>query len=188
MSAPENRTNEEPIEIINESKKKTSAAKDVAVEAENNVMNITEKNTKIEEQPFGANEITDTIEYEAEDSDFMATFQQKSEEQQIESLRLFMLELMRTHTCYELIPESAKVVVFDAKLHIRHAIQALLDHDIKCAPVWDPSLGGFSGMITITDFIQILLETYEDGETTLQARLDAMTVGQWSSFSRKKKR
>eukprot|EP00494_Astrolonche_serrata_P029280 UN29547 len=94
-----------------------------------------------------------------------------------------MLELMRTHTCYELIPDSAKVVVFDSKLHIRHAIRALLDHDIKCSPVWDPAERSFVGMITITDFIKILLETYTD-PLSLKQKLDNMTVGEWSSWAK----
>lgn len=111
---------------------------------------------------------------------------QNTTENKLESLREYMLTLMRTHTCYELIPESAKVVVFDSKLHIRHAIRALLDHDIKCAPVWDPAQRCFQGMITITDFIQILLETYDDTSTTLHDRLDAMTVGEWSNWAKKK--
>jgi len=103
-----------------------------------------------------------------------------------QTLRDFIIDLMRTHTAYELIPESAKVVVFDAKLHIRHAIRALLDHDIKCAPVWSPSEMSFVGMITITDFIQILLETFNDANQSINERLEAMTVGEWSNWSRRK--
>jgi len=111
----------------------------------------------------------------------------KKEAAPLQELREFVIDLMRTHTCYELIPDSAKVVVFDGKLHIRHAIRALLDHDIKCAPVWDPAETSFVGMITITDFIQILLETYNETEKpTINDRLDSMTVGEWANWSRRR--
>ena len=47
--------------------------------------------------------------------------------------------------------------------------------------MWEPEETRFIGMITITDFIQILLETYNDITTTLNDRLDGMTVGEWAS-------
>ncbi len=47
-------------------------------------------------------------------------------------------EFLTTHTAYELIPESGKVVVLDVELPIRQAFHALHEQGIASAPLWDP--------------------------------------------------
>lgn len=64
---------------------------------------------------------------------------------------------MRAHKCYDLIPTSSKLVVFDTHLPVRKAFFALVYNGVRAAPLWDSDKQRFVGMLTITDFIKILI-------------------------------
>lgn len=71
------------------------------------------------------------------------------------------LDFMRAHTCYTLLPTSSKLVVFDTKLHVKKAFLALVHNSMRAAPVWDSTAQQFVGMLTVTDFINILRFYYK---------------------------
>ncbi|KAM7537725.1 hypothetical protein Aperf_G00000063814 [Anoplocephala perfoliata] len=64
--------------------------------------------------------------------------------------------LFRHTTCYELMPESAKLVTLDSVLPIGKAFRALCENGIRAAPVWDAETQTFSGLLTINDFLEML--------------------------------
>lgn len=66
-------------------------------------------------------------------------------------------EFLKSHNCYELMPASSKIVVLDIGLAVKSAFQALGENRIKSAPLWDPTVEDYAGMITVSDFIEILL-------------------------------
>ncbi|TKR68140.1 hypothetical protein L596_024164 [Steinernema carpocapsae] len=68
---------------------------------------------------------------------------------------------MKAHKCYDLIPTSSKLVVFDVQLPVRKAFFALVYNGVRAAPLWDSKKNEFVGMLTITDFIQILHKYYK---------------------------
>lgn len=70
----------------------------------------------------------------------------------------------KEHMAYELISQSGKVVVFDSELGVLHALDGLLLHDINCAPVWDSRRQKYVGMLSVTDFIDVLRHTYSDNK------------------------
>ncbi|XP_016533620.1 5'-AMP-activated protein kinase subunit gamma-1 isoform X3 [Poecilia formosa] len=63
---------------------------------------------------------------------------------------------MKSHTCYDAIPISCKLVIFDTTLQVKKAFFALVANGLRAAPLWDSKLQRFVGMLTITDFINIL--------------------------------
>ncbi|CAM9467940.1 unnamed protein product [Chrysoparadoxa australica] len=65
-------------------------------------------------------------------------------------------EFLASHSCYDLLTHSGKVVVFDASIPIQLAFYALVEHDMQAAPLWDSSQRRFVGLMTVTDFIDIL--------------------------------
>lgn len=67
-----------------------------------------------------------------------------------------ILEFLRAHSCYDLIRDSGKVVVFDTSIPIQLAFYALLEHDMQAAPLWDSCRRKFVGLMTVVDFIDIL--------------------------------
>ena len=61
---------------------------------------------------------------------------------------------LRGSKCYDLMLNSCKVVVFDVRIPIKLALYALVEHGINSAPLWDPFLHDYVGMITpVTDTI-----------------------------------
>jgi len=66
-------------------------------------------------------------------------------------------DFLSSHTAYELIPESGKVVILDVDLPIRQAFHALHDQGgMATAPLWDSEQGMVIGMVSASDFILTL--------------------------------
>lgn len=83
----------------------------------------------------------------------------KADENQI------FVKFFHYHKCYDLIPTSAKLVVFDTQLLVKKAFFALVYNGVRAAPLWDSKEQKFVGMLTITDFIRILHMYYKNAET-----------------------
>ena len=66
-----------------------------------------------------------------------------------------MRDFLHSHTAYELMPESGKVVLLDTQLPIRQALHALHDQGLASAPLWDGETATVPGMISASDFIQV---------------------------------
>ncbi|KAM9328442.1 5'-AMP-activated protein kinase subunit gamma-1 [Pholidichthys leucotaenia] len=66
------------------------------------------------------------------------------------------MNFMKSHCCYDAIPKSCKLIIFDTALQIKKAFFALVANGLRAAPLWDSKLQRFVGMLTITDFINIL--------------------------------
>ncbi|XP_058235855.1 5'-AMP-activated protein kinase subunit gamma-1 isoform X4 [Hemibagrus wyckioides] len=71
------------------------------------------------------------------------------------------LEFMKKYSCYDAIPTSCKLVIFDTALQVKKAFFALVANGLRAAPLWDSKLQRFVGMLTITDFINILHRYYK---------------------------
>ncbi|KAF4027156.1 hypothetical protein G4228_019447 [Cervus hanglu yarkandensis] len=78
-----------------------------------------------------------------------------------ESNNSMYTSFMRSHRCYDLIPTSSKLVVFDTSLQVKKAFFALVTNGVRAAPLWDSKKQSFVGMLTITDFINILHRYYK---------------------------
>ncbi|KAM6893876.1 5'-AMP-activated protein kinase subunit gamma-1 isoform 2-T2 [Xenentodon cancila] len=66
------------------------------------------------------------------------------------------MNFMKSHCCYDAIPISCKLVIFDTTLQVKKAFFALVANGLRAALLWDSKLQRFVGMLTITDFIHIL--------------------------------
>ncbi|XP_067298295.1 5'-AMP-activated protein kinase subunit gamma-1 isoform X2 [Pseudorasbora parva] len=71
------------------------------------------------------------------------------------------MNFMKKHCCYDAIPTSCKLVIFDTSLQVKKAFFALVANGLRAAPLWDNKLQRFVGMLTITDFINILHRYYK---------------------------
>uniref|UniRef100_A0A668AI24 Protein kinase, AMP-activated, gamma 3a non-catalytic subunit n=1 Tax=Myripristis murdjan TaxID=586833 RepID=A0A668AI24_9TELE len=71
------------------------------------------------------------------------------------------MNFMKNHCCYDAIPTSCKLVIFDTTLQVKKAFFALVANGLRAAPLWDNKLQRFVGMLTITDFINILHRYYK---------------------------
>jgi 5'-AMP-activated protein kinase regulatory gamma subunit len=105
----------------------------------------------------------------------------------LKKLRVLVRKLISKYTCYDLIPESGKIVIFDERLPIKHAFFALVQNDIKCAPVWSPRSRMFLGLMTVTDFADILVGSYDDQSFKEKClNLENQTVASWAMYKKKR--
>ena len=121
------------------------------------------------------------------------------------------VKFFKFHKCYDLIPTSAKLVVFDTHLLVKKAFFALVYNGkfvfspmitrdlwlavrgtmlddgeifsgVRAAPLWDSSRQQFVGMLTITDFIKILQMYYTSPSVTMD-ELEEHELDTWRSKS-----
>lgn len=90
------------------------------------------------------------------------------------------VKFFRFHKCYDLIPTSAKLVVFDTQLLVKKAFYALVYNGVRAAPLWDSEQQKFVGMLTITDFIKILKMYYTSPNCSMD-QLEEHKLVTWRS-------
>ncbi|KRY81839.1 5'-AMP-activated protein kinase subunit gamma-1 [Trichinella pseudospiralis] len=56
-----------------------------------------------------------------------------------ENQDLIYSQFIKSHHCYDLIPTSTKLVVFDTRLPVKKAFFALVYNSVRAAPLWDDS-------------------------------------------------
>lgn len=61
-----------------------------------------------------------------------------------------------TTSCYELMQSSSKGTVFETTIPFQLAFFALVEHDTDVAPLWDPELRAFVGLMTVGDYVRAL--------------------------------
>ncbi|XP_071959861.1 5'-AMP-activated protein kinase subunit gamma-1-like isoform X10 [Antedon mediterranea] len=105
----------------------------------------------------------------------------------VEEEELTFVRFMKAHKCYEIIPTSSKLVVFDTQLLVKKAFYALVYNGVRAAPLWDSAKQDFVGMLTITDFISILQYYY----TTPYEKMDKLEehkIATWRDVLKVKQR
>merc|ERR1712241_82088 len=94
------------------------------------------------------------------------------------------VQFFHFHKCYDLIPTSAKLVVFDTELLVKKAFFALVYNGVRAAPLWDSAKQKFVGMLTITDFIRILQMYYKSASVEME-ELEEHQLQTWRSVLKK---
>ncbi|CAG5129979.1 unnamed protein product, partial [Candidula unifasciata] len=124
---------------------------------------------------------TDVLHRLSVDSDHMEIEDLDENEDQV------FAKFMRAHKCYDIIPTSAKLVIFDTQLNVKKAFFALVYNGVRAAPLWDSTRQDYVGMLTITDFIHILNRVY----TTPEVRMDELEdhkIHNWREMVKEKQR
>lgn len=91
--------------------------------------------------------------------------------------RVFSI-FVQKHRCYDLIPTSSKLLVFDNSLNVRKAFFALVYNGLRAAPLWDSEHQRFVGMLTISDFIHILHNYYRSALVPME-ELETHRISTW---------
>ncbi len=89
---------------------------------------------------------------------------------------------LKSVTCYKLAPKSGKVVVFDSAVPLRFVYYALVEHDLPSAPLFDSQLQKLTGMVTLSDFVNVLRLGYRFNELT--SILDNYSPKSWRELVR----
>ena len=104
----------------------------------------------------------------------------------VNAFRSACLDVLYGHQTHNLIPHSSKVVIFDSKLQVQHAFDGLVTHDINCAPVWDSTRRKYVGMLSVSDFLDILLSTAHDADHTAFLSLSQQRLCDWTEFKKRR--
>ncbi|XP_065852494.1 sucrose nonfermenting 4-like protein [Euphorbia lathyris] len=86
---------------------------------------------------------------------------------------------LSSHTAYELLPESGKVIALDVTLPVKQAFHILHEQAVPVAPLWDFSKGRFVGVLSALDFIMILRELGNHGSNLTEEELESHTISAW---------
>ncbi|CAF0810684.1 unnamed protein product [Adineta ricciae] len=90
---------------------------------------------------------------------------------------------MKCHNCYDIMPKSSKLVVFDTQLAVKKAFFALVYNGVRAAPLWDTKRQKFIGLLTITDFILILQKYYKQPHAKIE-ELEEHRIETWRDVLR----
>lgn len=96
----------------------------------------------------------------------------------VEDDPMVFVKFMKAHKCYNLIPTSAKLVIFDTLLSVKKAFFALVYNNVRAALLWDSSKQDYVGMLTISDFILILQKYYKSPNGKME-ELEEHQISSW---------
>ncbi|KAF7258759.1 hypothetical protein EG68_03998 [Paragonimus skrjabini miyazakii] len=68
--------------------------------------------------------------------------------------------LFRHSTCYDVLPDSGKLVILDSRIGVVRAIRALLENGVQAAPIWQSATQRITGLFTQDLALHLLLSLY----------------------------
>ena len=92
----------------------------------------------------------------------------------------------RTKTSYDSINTSTQVVVIDVHLPLRTAFISALENKVSFGVLWNSSTEEYVGIMTVTDYINILLRTRTSSESIVDLQND--NIDRWMEYSWVKER
>ena len=97
--------------------------------------------------------------------------------------KLYFTTFLGAHRSEVLIPATSKVIVLDSKLTISKAFLALFHNNIRAAPVWSSRTMRYESMLTVTDFIRVLLDKYQMALDVNFEKFSKIKIGSWKKVS-----
>jgi len=91
-------------------------------------------------------------------------------------------QLLTSYTVYDILPESAKVVVFDLEVPMNKCFGAFVENDLSVAAVWDSAAGRPGGILSNSDFSSFLRRFHEPGTDSASRALGAYSIRMWRSL------
>ncbi|KAI9661426.1 MAG: AMP-activated serine/threonine-protein kinase regulatory subunit [Trizodia sp. TS-e1964] len=77
------------------------------------------------------------------------------DQEQIEGLRAIRA-FLKVRTSYDVLPLSFRLIVLDTTLLIKKSLSILIQNGIVSAPLWHTASSTFAGMLTTSDFINVI--------------------------------
>ncbi|CAL4928495.1 unnamed protein product [Urochloa decumbens] len=102
----------------------------------------------------------------------------------IQISRSRVIGYLSSHTGYDLLPDSGKVIALDINLPVKQSFHILHEQGIPVAPLWDSFRGQFVGLLSPLDFILILKELETHGSNLTEEQLETHTISAWKESKR----
>ncbi|RIB14600.1 the adenylate sensor from Amp activated protein kinase complexed with Amp [Gigaspora rosea] len=79
----------------------------------------------------------------------------------------YICDFLKQHSSYDVLPVSYRVIVLDTSLLVKKALAALIQNGVVSAPLWDSNNQKFAGMLTVSDFINLIHYYYKHSSYTV---------------------
>lgn len=90
-----------------------------------------------------------------------------ADEEQLAGLRAIRLFLKKRNS-YDVLPISFRLIQFDTSLLVKKSLNILLQNKIVSAPLWDSKASAFAGLLTVSDYINLIQYYYQNPESLAQ--------------------
>ncbi|KAJ3482407.1 hypothetical protein NLG97_g7578 [Lecanicillium saksenae] len=76
----------------------------------------------------------------------------REQQEGLEAIRDFL----KVRTSYDVLPLSFRLIILDTDLLIKKSLNILIQNSIVSAPLWDSQTSRFAGLLTSTDYINVI--------------------------------
>ncbi|OZJ04968.1 hypothetical protein BZG36_01759 [Bifiguratus adelaidae] len=87
-----------------------------------------------------------------------------------DAVQRLMKTFLKENSSYDVLPVSYRLIVLDTKLLVKKALAVMMQNGVVSAPLWDAEAHHFAGMLTVSDFINLIqyYYTHSSVESALQ--------------------
>ncbi|KAI5209445.1 hypothetical protein E4T39_00933 [Aureobasidium subglaciale] len=87
--------------------------------------------------------------------------------EQLDGLRAIR-EFLKARTSYDVLPLSYRLIVFDTALLVKKSLNILIQNGIVSAPLWDSKTSTFAGLLTTSDYINVIQYYWQNPDALAQ--------------------
>ncbi|KAF2182013.1 nuclear protein SNF4 [Zopfia rhizophila CBS 207.26] len=87
--------------------------------------------------------------------------------EQMEGLRTIRA-FLKVRTSYDVLPLSFRLIVFDTSLLVKKSLNILIQNGIVSAPLWDSKTSTFAGLLTTSDYINVIQYYWQNPDALAQ--------------------
>ncbi|KAF9540415.1 AMP-activated serine/threonine-protein kinase regulatory subunit [Mortierella hygrophila] len=99
-----------------------------------------------------------------------SAWRKKKDTETLQGTQAMMETFLRQHSAYDVLPVSYRQIVMDTTLLVKKALSVLMQYGIVSAPLWDSTRRKFAGMLTATDFINLIQFYYSHSSYLVASR------------------
>ncbi|KAI1306543.1 AMP-activated serine/threonine-protein kinase regulatory subunit [Mortierella claussenii] len=108
-----------------------------------------------------------------------SAWRKKKDTETLQGTQVVMESFLKQHSAYDVLPVSYRQIVLDTTLLVKKALSVLMQYNIVSAPLWDSTKRKFAGMLTATDFINLIQFYYSHSSYTAAIReMDQFQISQ----------
>ncbi|KAG0221692.1 AMP-activated serine/threonine-protein kinase regulatory subunit [Mortierella sp. GBA43] len=108
-----------------------------------------------------------------------SAWRKKKDGETIRGTQAVMESFLKQHSAYDVLPVSYRQIVLDTTLLVKKALSVLMQYNIVSAPLWDSTKRKFAGMLTATDFINLIQFYYSHSSYSAAIReMDQFQISQ----------
>ncbi|KAF9128527.1 AMP-activated serine/threonine-protein kinase regulatory subunit [Mortierella sp. 14UC] len=108
-----------------------------------------------------------------------SAWRKKKDTENLQGTQAVMETFLKQHSAYDVLPVSYRQIVMDTTLLVKKALSVLMQYGIVSAPLWDSTKRKFAGMLTATDFINLIQFYYSHSSYSAASReMDLFQISQ----------